>query len=196
MRRERREFPGWRRSSNTAVPVWHEARRSLPFVFGSGAAMSAGAIAVMAAPVDHARPARRLALAGALLEGPLMEYMSHHLGVHGEVYKEGAAGRFSNVSRACIVLGTALLARRGGRSRAAAATAGALLNAGALATRMAIFKAGFQSASDPKYVVGPQRAAIDRGERRGAARRQARISAADPAAGSPATAVAERGSAF
>jgi hypothetical protein len=37
-----------------------------------------------------------------------------------------------------------------------------------------VFKAGFQSAADPKYVVGPQRAAIRRGERPGAARRQPR----------------------
>ena len=29
--------------ANTAVPVWHEARWELPFVFGSGAALSAGA---------------------------------------------------------------------------------------------------------------------------------------------------------
>ena len=30
--------------ANTAVPVWHEARRSLPFVFVAGAAASAGAL--------------------------------------------------------------------------------------------------------------------------------------------------------
>ena len=28
--------------ANTAVPVWHEARRELPFVFAAGAATSAG----------------------------------------------------------------------------------------------------------------------------------------------------------
>ena len=45
--------------SNTAVPVWHEARRMLPFVFGSGAALSAGAAAVALTPTEHARAARR-----------------------------------------------------------------------------------------------------------------------------------------
>ena len=32
---------------DTAVPVWHEARRELPFVFAGGAAMSAGAAAAL-----------------------------------------------------------------------------------------------------------------------------------------------------
>ena len=54
--------------ANTAVPVWHEGRRWLPFVFGSGAALSAGAAAVAVTPVEHARPARRLALAAAAVE--------------------------------------------------------------------------------------------------------------------------------
>jgi hypothetical protein len=35
---------------------------------------------------------------------------------------------------------------------------GALMLAGAMTTRWSIYKAGFQSAADPKYVVEPQRA--------------------------------------
>jgi hypothetical protein len=62
------------------------------------------------------------------------------------------------------------------------------MSVGALSARWSVFKAGFQSASDPKYVVAPQRELIERGERRGAARREARVSA-DPAKGSPATVV-------
>ena len=60
------------------------------------------------------------------------------------------------------------------------------MSAGALSIRWSVFKAGFESATDPRYVVGPQRAGIDRGERRGAARRDPRLPASDPAAGSPA----------
>ena len=37
--------------------------------------------------------------------------------------------------------------------------------------RWSVFKAGFASVADPKYVVEPQRERIERGERRGAARR-------------------------
>ena len=161
--------------ANTAVPVWHEGRRWLPFVFGSGAALSAGAIAVVVNPPRRARPARRLALGAAVVEGPLMELMTHRLGPHADPYRHGKPALLANVSRACIAGGAALLYGRGGTSRAAAVAAGALLSAGALATRWSVFRAGFDSAADPKYVVAPQRAAIERGERRGAARVQQRV---------------------
>jgi hypothetical protein len=118
-----------------------------------------------------------------------MEAMIRRLGDHGEPYKHGQAALYANISRASIVTGTALLLHLGGRSRAAAAAAGVLLSAGAIATRWSAFKAGLQSAADPKYVIGPQRAAINRGERKGAARRASRVTHADPAIGSPASAV-------
>jgi Polysulphide reductase, NrfD len=173
--------------SNTAVPTWHEARRMLPWVFGGGAALGAGAAAVAVTPPSRASAARRLALGAALLEGPVMELMAHRLGEHGEPYKHGPPALFANMSRACIISGGGLLFRYGGKSRAVAVVAGALLSAGAVATRWSVFRAGFRSAADPKYVVGPQRAAIQRRERRGAARRTAKVRTADPAVGSPAT---------
>ena len=179
--------------ANTAIPAWHEARQGLPFVFGSGAALSAGALAVMITPLEEAGPARRLALAGAALEGPLMEVMTHRLGEHGEVYRQGPAGRLANLSRSCILGGGLLLARRGRSSRAASIAAGALLTAGALATRWCVFRAGFQSASDPAYVVGSQRAGVAQGRRRGAARSRSKLTQSDPAAGSPATLVGQSG---
>jgi hypothetical protein len=46
-----------------------------------------------------------------------------------------------------------------------------VLTAGIVAERWAVFRAGFQSAADPKYTVGPQRARVERGETRGAARK-------------------------
>jgi hypothetical protein len=167
--------------SNTAVPVWHEAHRILPFVFGSGAALSAGAAGVMTTPPRHAAPARRIALVSAALELGLNEVMKKQLGEHEEAYKRGAPSKFSHLAQLCIGSGTALLARSGRNSRVAAAAAGALISAGALSARWSVYKAGFQSASDPKYVVGPQRAAIERGERRGAARREPKVSAVDRA---------------
>jgi hypothetical protein len=172
--------------SNTAIPAWHQAHRLLPYVFGSGAALSAGAAAVAVTPPEHAQPARRLALGAAILEGPLMEIMAHRLGGHGEPYKHGAAAKFSNLSRACIVGGTLLLLRAGS-SRLRAAAAAATLATGAVATRWCIFRAGFQSASNPKYVISPQRAEIEQGKRRGGARSEPRIAAGSPAQGSPAT---------
>jgi hypothetical protein len=173
--------------SNTAVPVWHEARQTLPFVFGAGAALSAGAATVAVTPLEHAKPARRLALGAAALELGLNEVMRKRLAEHGEPYHRGWPSRLRQLSGACIAGGAILLQRRGGRSRRAAVAAGALLCAGGLSARWAVFKAGSLSASDPKYVVRPQRELIDLGERRGASRRQPKIPAGDPALGSPAT---------
>jgi hypothetical protein len=173
--------------ANTAVPVWHEARRELPLVFGSGAALSAGAAAMALTPVRHAAPARRLALAGALLESGTKELMERRLGEHGEPYKQGQASIFGHIGQVCIAMGAILAAGPGGRSRTAAGAAGALLSVGALSARWSVFRAGFQSAADPKYVIGPQRAAVQRRQRKGAARRVSRVTAPDPSVGSPAT---------
>jgi Polysulphide reductase, NrfD len=143
--------------SNTAVPAWHEARSTLPFVFAAGAAVSAGGACVAATPVEHAAAARRLALGAAGAELVATEVMRRRLGMHGEVYKRGKAGSLDRVSKACLAAGAGLLAARGARSRRAAVAAGALLGAGALTTRLSVFYAGKQSAADPRYVIEPQR---------------------------------------
>jgi hypothetical protein len=160
--------------SNTAIPIWHQAHRMLPFVFASGAALSAGAAGVALTPPGAAAPARRLALAGAVAELATSEVMERRLGELGEPYHQGAAGRFRRISRAAVAGGALLLAARGRSSRVAAVASGMLLSVGALSARWSVFKAGFQSAADPKYVVGPQRSAIQRGQRRGAARKRPR----------------------
>ena len=61
----------------------------------------------------------------------------------------------------------------GGRSaeRAVSLKSGAMVLAGAACERFSVFKAGFLSARDPKYTVGPQRARIRGGRTRGASRR-------------------------
>lgn len=173
--------------SNTAVPVWQEARATLPFFFASGAAASAGAVAVASTPPAHAAPARRLAVGAAVTEALTNEVMRRRLGMHGEVYSEGATRVFDNVSRACVTAGAGLIAARARDSHPAAIAGGALLAAGALAARWSVYKAGFRSAADPKYVVRPQRERIERGETRGGARLEPKVMAADPALGSPAT---------
>jgi hypothetical protein len=93
-----------------------------------------------------------------------MKAMELHLGEVGEVYRHGAAGAFKRAAVGFTAAGTALLAKRGSRSRRTAAVGGALVCAGELCVRWSVFKAGFQSARDPKYTVGPQRR---RAERRG-----------------------------
>jgi hypothetical protein len=175
--------------SNTAVPVWHQAHETLPFVFGSGAALSAGAATAAITAPEDAAPARRLALGGAVLEVAIKRLMEKRLGEHGEAYKRGAPSQFSHVAEGTIIAGAALMLRRGARSRAAAMLGGALMCTGALSARWSVFKAGFVSAADPKFTIGPQRERIERGETSGAARKRAHIGQPEPDRGSPATAV-------
>jgi Polysulfide reductase len=148
--------------ADTAVPVWHEARRELPWIFGASAMASAGAAACLLLDPEDAGPARRLAVAGVLAEGALMVTMERRLGTLGEVYQQGEAGKLSWAAKGLATAGAALLARRGRRSRGAAFVGGALVCAGEVCLRWAVFKAGFQSARDPKYVVEPQRQRAER----------------------------------
>jgi hypothetical protein len=109
-----------------------------------------------------AGPARRLAVAGVLAEGALMQAMRLRLGGLGEVYRQGEARTFSRAARGMATAGAALLATRGRKSRRAAVLGGALVCAGELSLRWAVFKAGKQSARDPKYVVESQRRRVRR----------------------------------
>jgi hypothetical protein len=143
--------------SDTAIPVWHEARRELPFVFGTSALATAGAAATLLLPPDEAGPARRLAILGSLAETLTTTAMERRLGFVGEPYHEGVSGRLLKVAGASTRVGAALLARRGRRSRAAAVAGSTLVLGGGLALRWAVFKAGFASARDPRYTVEPQR---------------------------------------
>jgi formate-dependent nitrite reductase membrane component NrfD len=143
--------------ADTSIPVWHEARRELPWLFGASAASSAGAAATIAVPVDESGPARRLTIGGSIAVLVLKEVMQRRLGFVGEVYEREEAGALGRVSKLCTAAGAGLLALRGKRSRAAAVAGGALVLGGELALRWSVFRAGFQSARDPRYVVIPQR---------------------------------------
>jgi hypothetical protein len=137
--------------------VWHEARRELPWLFGASALSSAGAAASLIVPPDEAGPARRLAIGGVAATTGIMAAMKKRVGLVGEVYDRDAAGTLGRVAKACSGAGAALLAARGRQSRAAAVGGSALVLAGELALRWSVFRAGFQSARDPRYVVIPQR---------------------------------------
>jgi formate-dependent nitrite reductase membrane component NrfD len=152
--------------ANTAIPVWHEARQELPWIFGASACATAGAAATLLLPPEDSGPARRLAVAGVVAEGVGMQTMELRLGSVGEVYHQGEAGRFALAAKGLAGAGALLLARRGRKSRAAAVAGSALVLAGELCLRWSVYKAGFQSARDPKYVVEPQRKRIaERGTR-------------------------------
>lgn len=148
--------------ADTAVPVWHDGRHELPWIFGASATASAGAAASIFVPPRDAGPARRLAVAGVLAEGALMQAMELRLGKVGEVYRRGPAGKFSWAAKGLATAGAAVLATRGRKSRTSAVLGGAMVCAGELCLRWAVFKAGGQSARDPRYVVESQRRRAER----------------------------------
>ena len=151
--------------ANTAVPVWHEAGRELPLVFAGSALASAGAAATVLTPAADAGPARRLAALGALLELGAVGAMERRLGELAEPYHQGPAGRYARLARGCTAVGAATVALAGARRRWAAVAGSGLLLAGSALERLAVYKAGFQSARDPKYVVKPQRERVDAANR-------------------------------
>src|SRR5205085_2332083 len=78
--------------ADTAIPVWHEGRHELPWLFGASALASAGAAACLFLDADDAGPARRIAIGGAVAELTLSEVLEKRLGETGEVSKHEAAG--------------------------------------------------------------------------------------------------------
>ncbi len=142
--------------ANSAIPAWSEARRHLPFVFAGSGAASAGAAAWLLSGGVDAGPARRMAIGGAIAELAAGEAMERSLGAVGEPYSSGASGKAIKAAKALTAGGAALMAL--GRKRRAVAAAGAgMLIAGAFCERWGVYKAGFASAADPEYTVGPQR---------------------------------------
>ncbi|WP_031024895.1 NrfD/PsrC family molybdoenzyme membrane anchor subunit [Streptomyces sp. NRRL WC-3725] len=142
--------------SDTAVPAWHEGHRELPFVFAGSAASAASGLALAAAPVAEAGPARRLAALGAALELGAFQVMKRRMGLAAEAYEQGRPRLLLRAAEA-LTAGGAALALCSGRRRSLAVAAGAALLGGSAALRFAVFHAGVASAEDPKYTVVPQR---------------------------------------
>ncbi|GLW98548.1 NrfD/PsrC family molybdoenzyme membrane anchor subunit [Microtetraspora sp. NBRC 16547] len=148
--------------ADTAVPAWHEGYRELPFLFAGSALASAGAVGMLAAPRTEAGPARAVALIGAAVETAAASALEHRLGLVGEPYRQGRAGRLLRAARA-LTVGGGLLTLLAGRSRVATVASGLSLTAGALCTRFGVLEAGRASAADPKFTVVPQRERLDSG---------------------------------
>lgn len=129
--------------ANTAIPVWHAARRELPAVFAASSAASAGAAAILLGG-DGPAP-RRLAATGASLELAATTVMERRLGDLAAPYHEGTSGRWATISKGAMAAG--IVALSASRSRPWLARLGAAtILAGSLSQRFAVFKAGFASA--------------------------------------------------
>ncbi|RBM22139.1 NrfD/PsrC family molybdoenzyme membrane anchor subunit [Streptomyces sp. PT12] len=148
--------------ADTAVPAWHDAHRTLPFLFAASAAAAASGMALATGPVAENGPARRAAVLGAAAELALTRAVHRRAGLAGETYGHGAAGRLLRAAKAlgwAGAAGAALL----GRHRAPAALSGAALLAASACTRFGVFRAGIASAHDPKYTIAPQRERLSEG---------------------------------
>ncbi len=148
--------------ANTAVPVWHDARRELPFLFAASSAAAAGGALAAVSPPESAGAARALGVAGAMAELTVMAAMQRRLDPRvRRSYRHPPAQRPHRAARLATAAGAVLLAARGRRSRAAAVAGGLALAAGSALTRWAIFQAGRLSADDAEQTVGPQRDRVD-----------------------------------
>jgi formate-dependent nitrite reductase membrane component NrfD len=142
--------------TNTATPTWHDAHRHLPFVFVGSASAASGGLGLLAAPLHESRPARRLAVGGALLELAVERRMERSMGITAEPLHHGHAGTLMRASKALTSAG-AVGAVVGRRSRLLSAASGAALLAGSACLRFGVFEAGQDSARDPRYTIVPQR---------------------------------------
>lgn len=131
--------------ADTSVPVWHEARLQLPFVFAGSAAASAGAAAAILTPSSESGPARSLAILGAGAELVAVAVMEGKLGPLARHYHHGPAATPSRMAR-MLTAGGALLMVAAGRHRTGATVAGTMILAGSLAERFAVLRAGPTSA--------------------------------------------------
>jgi formate-dependent nitrite reductase membrane component NrfD len=142
--------------ADTATPAWHGAYRELPYKFAGSAATAAGGLGLLAVAPERARPAARLAVAGAAAELTAELLLERRLGPEAEPYRAGRSGALMRTGQVLAAAG-ATGAVLGRRSRAVSALSGAALLAGSAVTRFGVFAAGQASARDPKYTVGPQR---------------------------------------
>ena len=132
-------------------------------MFSAGAAAAAGAANTILLPEARAGAARRLAMGGAVAEVCAARVMERRLGDLGEPYRSGRAGTLSRAAQGLAAGGAGVLSvgARGRRRGATLAGAGMIL-AGGMLERWAVYRAGFQSAADPRHTVGPQRERVER----------------------------------
>jgi formate-dependent nitrite reductase membrane component NrfD len=147
--------------SQTAVPVWQEARRSLPLLF-IGSAMSSAASVLQLTPLTPREQdvARRFGMVGQITTLTAMLVMEREVARVDRVaapLRRGPAAMVWQASRAAEVV-SLLLAAVSGRSRPKAVSAAVLGTAAAIALRFAVFFMGRQSARDPRAAFHQQRA--------------------------------------
>ena len=111
----------------------------------------------MLAPAAESAPARRLAVAGTILEVAAERQLAQEGRLERRSYIEGRPAGLLKAGRALGIAGTVIATTLGRRSAAAARLGGLALMAGSLSTRLGVFEAGQASAADPEQTVTPQK---------------------------------------
>jgi hypothetical protein len=147
--------------TNTAVPVWQQARRSLPPLFVSSAvAASASLLQLLRLSEAEERMVRRFAVLGSIGE------LASELAVEREAgrvepvalpLREGRSGLLLKAARA-FTLSSLVVNLLPGRGRWKRALAGVTGTAGSIAVKFGITEAGKASARDPRATFRQQRA--------------------------------------
>ena len=145
---------------DTAIPAWHEGTDQLPTAFVSSAAMAAGGVSLALAPRSQLAPARRFGVVGAVVELVALERMRRRLGIAADAYRRPIPHRLMRAGQVLAIAG-AVGAVAGRRSTWVTRASGASLAAASLMTRLGIFRAGVESADDPRFTVEPQRRRAD-----------------------------------
>ena len=145
---------------DTVMPAWHNGRRSMPLLFAATSAATAGGLGVMLSNAADRKPARRLALLGAVSVPIALERLRAELGpFQNQPYESGKAAHFTRLAR-FLNLGGAAAMLLGHRRSTLVRIAGSMLLAAGLAERLAVYHAGKQSAQDPKYTIGERAQAV------------------------------------
>jgi hypothetical protein len=130
----------------------------MPVLFGAGAAASAGGAAAFLVP--DARPARRVAIAGAAAELAAKRALTGTMPPDvARPYHEGAAATLGRAATGLLSVGAVLCAAGRGRRRLLTRLGGLAVVAGAAAERFAVMEAGRASAADPETTIALQRRA-------------------------------------
>ena len=145
---------------NSAVPLWQESRKVLPFLFASSAVASAASIYDLLYEDRHATAiTRSYGMVGRMAElasSFAMEHRASRVPQVGRPLKTGWSGRLwrgAGILTAAS-LGVMLLPKQNRRKRVIAGTLGTL---GSLALRFAVAQAGIESAADPRATFHLQR---------------------------------------
>ncbi|CAN5590719.1 polysulfide reductase NrfD [soil metagenome] len=147
--------------SNTAVPLWQEVRRSLPYLFVASAAASAAALLEMTTLNEREQGIVRrfgtFAQTAELVAAHFLERDARRIERVGLALESGMAARLWKTSKAATVTGV-VVRWLPGRTRASSILSGALGSVAGVAIRFALFHAGKASARDPRASFDRQRA--------------------------------------